>query len=62
MPPPKPLLVPELLRQASQFLAEVADRAEQLSAAGGFCCDDLRVEKAVGVARQALEIRGPQRG
>jgi hypothetical protein len=59
MPPPPPLLVPELLRQASQFLAELADRAEQLSDAGGFCCDDLKVERGVAIARQALEIRGP---
>ncbi len=56
-PPPRPLFVPELLRQASQRLAELADRAEQLASIGVFCANDPEVERASELARQVLDAQ-----
>lgn len=59
MPPPPPLPVPDLLRQASARLTELADRADQLADAGTSCFNDQRIELAVDAAKQILAIHSP---
>lgn len=57
MPPPRPLMIPELLRQASQHLEALAVRAEELAAAGTNSSHDPHVSQALDHARKLLELR-----
>jgi hypothetical protein len=61
MAPPRPLFIPELLRQAGQHLEALATRAEELAAVGTNSSHDPHIGQALDHARRILELRDAAR-